>query len=184
MFWSNDSGYQDITAIEYLGIDLQLSEAERARWQAVLIDARSFENTFGIEHSLAWAMNIHAGNDCHICDSTALEISGGAGASFRTRSLILYSLFHVETAVWWDSGAKAYLAPGLAVGLRLGGNEWSFTLETSRHWWKERIHTEGETRINYALGLNHDLFVKGRASDLEGGRNESEYTLGWTEYFN
>ena len=183
-FWSNDPGYQDITAIEYLGIDLQASEAEHVRWQALLINARSFENTFGFGHPLAWSFDVHAGNNCLICDANAVEISGGAGASFRIRPLILYSLLHVETAAWWESGAQAYLAPGLAVGLRVGFGDWSFTLETSRHLWKERIHTEGESRINYALGTNHSLFIKGRASNLEGGRDESEYTLGWTEFFN
>jgi hypothetical protein len=185
-FWSSDRGYRDVSAIEFLGFNVDWMTGEDLRWKALLLDARSFENAFDLDPKVSWTLDLSANNRCWVCQSEDLDVqvNGGMGAAWVRGEFTIYSLAHVKSASWIADGVNALIAPGMLAGMKWGSDSSSFVIEGSHHWWRELRSATIDARGTYNFDVNRSLFLKFRYEDLGPRATRNEATLGWVQFFN
>lgn len=185
-FWSNDPGYRDVSAIEFLGVDLDWRKDADLRWKALLINARSLESAFGLDPKMSWSFEFSAGNECLLCENNnaKLQASGGVGGSWVNPRFLLFGLVHLKSAVWFEEGARALAAPGFAGGVKWDLDSTSLVLESSHHWWNHLRNSVVDGRVTYRFDTNRNIFFRTRYEDLGPRVTKSEFTLGWIQFFN
>lgn len=177
-FWSGDQGYDEISGIEYLGLDLDVAANEKARWSALLAKATSYD-------SLSWSFEGKLTNRCLLCDTEieAVQVEGGVGLGTKSTNFISYLLAQARGAAWLESGAQGLLAPGFAAGFKYRIFEWTFAAENRTHWWRTRRVSESTARMTWALQRDLNFSLSGSHEDLSNTSSRSYLGLALVRFF-
>jgi hypothetical protein len=185
-FWSSDKSYDDLTSIEYLGLDIEYEATKPTRWNALLVDARSFENFFELSRKISWQFETDFGNlkSNFNQDRTELQINGGVGVSHKWANSLFYSLLHLENSAWQEEKIKAMVAPGFLFGWKFASNNFTYLAEVSEHWWHAEEQTKFRVRANKSSSLNDNISIQfeevGSANQI-GHENKS--SMSWAHFF-
>ncbi len=184
-FWSGDRGYDDISGIEYLGVDLEAAATEKARWSLLLAKATAYENFFSFARDLSWSFEGKLTNACSICrtDASVADVEGGVGVGAKTSNFTAYLLAHVKAAAWSENGTQGLVAPGFASGLKSRHGRLTMSIEARTHWWKDANETRVDARVTRSLGLSRSLLVHANHEDLNEANYRSSLSLGFAQFF-
>lgn len=165
--WSADRGYQDVSMIEYLGVDYKHRAKEKDRWNFLFVQAQTLEDFWGDTRKASWGVGIRVTNDCALCgtDRTQLQISGSYGLSTRQHQWLFAFLPDLKTALWHETDLQAMAAPGARSLVRWSQGNWLFYAEASSHWRKSQWTTDFESRLGYSVSRDQLLFLKARKDE-------------------
>lgn len=161
--WLNDRSYQDVSAIEYLGFDLQTRGDENPLWSILMVKALTLEDVWREMNSSfkpSWGFDVALGNDCLLCSddgttqTTRLNFSGAFGVSQKFSSWQIALLPEVYASAGTDS---FLLAPGVKSLVKWGRDSWSLYLEKSFYFMPGRAVGDLEARFGY--GFSKDLYL-------------------------
>lgn len=183
--WSGDRGYEDVSVIEYLGIDVDWRDTQTDLWSLLFVGARSIEGSEDRVFSMAWDFTARATNDCYICrtNQAALAMSGGAGLAARWQGVRCFFIADVSAATWEEEGAQGLLAPGVVAGAKWLAGRWTLTAEARADFFHERKFREWQARLNHQTTTNINLFVQTKYRDLSSERSEAASTAGLAAFF-
>lgn len=184
-FWSKDPGYADISAIEYLGAEIEWLKDEKTKWSLTLIDVLSLNDFSSWDKRVSWTFAMDLQSHCRLCPTLRPQahISGGAGLSKQFGQTLIYLLAHVDGAAWSKAGAQGLLAPGFLAGAKINSGPSSVTAGIAKHWWRERAADSARLRWSVEFSQNEVPFIELRA---EGVRDQSDQifaSAGWTSFF-
>lgn len=170
-YWSNDRGYNEISAVEYLGMDYQKRMTESDRWKFQFIKVQNFEDFFDYEKKASWSFDVRITNQCLICatDRPQFQMSGSYGLSHRYSQVTFSLLPDLKTAVWeYEQGVRGVLAPGLKAYFKWDLNRWIIYAEWSHHWWERRNADEFDIRLGYTPQKDLSIYVKHQKDTIMG----------------
>jgi hypothetical protein len=184
--WSGDSAYAGVSAIEYLGLDVEWFLKNKTRWNVLLVDARSHEEFFGLDRNFSWMFDTKALNHCLLCETEnpQLQVAGGAGVAHNFGPMRIYFFAHLQNQMWEKNGLQGFIAPGTLLGLKMvKGRRLTLLSEASMHWWKNLRSLDLSGRLNYAWNKNDNGFISVRSESLESRSADLEYIMGWARFF-
>jgi hypothetical protein len=184
-YWSGDRGYEDVSAIEYLGGDIDWREKQNSLWSLLFVKARSSEGSSDQLLSVAWNFEAKTTNDCLLCQTTEpiAEISGGAGAAIRLENFHAFFIGDLRSAAWSKDGTQGLLAPGILLGAKLYAGRWTIIAESQHHYFNHRVASELQARLTHQTTSNFNLFVSTGYREVHDGMNEATTTLGLVQFF-
>ena len=185
--WSSDQGYDDLSAIEYLGFDIRASQDALTRWTALLAKVDSFENILASEPKGSWVVEAKASNDCLLCrvDDPAAQVSAGYGAALSIQRSRLYLLGDVRVASWLRDGAQALSAPGWRLGTKIALEKESLTFlgELGQHVWRTDVLSELSVSATLQRNVDDALITEFRYSNLRQVSDSAGLTFGMAHFF-
>jgi hypothetical protein len=184
-FWSKDPGYADITAIEYLGAQIEWRKGEDTRWSATLIDVFSLTDFTAWDQRASWKFSIDLQSYCRICSTRQPQahLTGGAGIAKQLGPLRIYILANIDGAAWLEDGTQGMLAPGLLAGGKLSLKNSSVTAAFTKHWWKNRDDYSAALRWSVDFSQSEFPFVELRGDGLRGEFDSLFAQAGWVSFF-
>ncbi|MNK12061.1 hypothetical protein D3C87_301170 [compost metagenome] len=162
--WLYDESYQDISAVEYLGFDLQKNGSDKELWNLLFVRAQTLEDVWQETYSLvkpSWGFHVALGNDCLLCKpentQERLNISGSFGISQKFGALTLALLPELSTSIASD---HLLAAPGVAGLVKWGRGPWSFYLEKKIYVMPDIDPAPFDFRAGYGFTKNAHLMLK------------------------
>lgn len=191
-FWSPDSGYEDISSIEYLGANVEWNERGKTNWTFLLAKALAVDVPDQQLAALAWSFEAEMTNACRICDTDTAtgRISGGAGLATKIRRAELYLLAHGTSSVWHEGDWQGSLMPGLLAGARVRIRDFSFVTEGSSHFgilgFEKAVSARFTWQPKSSLSsgeANTAFLIESRWTEASQVRAERAIGVGWALFF-
>ncbi len=183
--WSADPGYAEISAIEYLGADLELRNGQSSRWNFLFIQAKSLNDFLQSERPLSWSFSAGVTSSCRLCQTTrpAVQVAGGPGLAVKKSTFLVYGIAQFQAATWQARTLQARLAPGLTLGSLIKFDRTSILADLSHHWWKVSQVSTATLQLAYVIKINQAALAEIRHSAVTNQFTDTDATLGWAWFF-
>ncbi len=183
--WSPDPGYADISAIEYLGADIEWRNRQTSRWNLLLVQAKSLNDYLQNDRLFSWSLAAGVTNYCLLCQTTrpAMTVTGGPGLAFQLSKILVYGIAEVQGASWKAKTLQGLMAPGIVLGALVKFRRASIGAQLNHQWWKSSQVMKADLQFAYAVQLNQSALSELRCSAVQNQVAEVDATLGWAWFF-
>lgn len=163
-FDQSNTGFDDFSAIQYLGADalLDFENPQSSEYDFTVADIRSFENWHSQELKKSWLLkfNFKSKSEFQTANSTTFNSKAGLGLSNSWGLFRLYSLAVVKSETLLKNQSQTLIRIGFLNGFKYEFNKNRILAELDTEFLKHRTRQRPIFQWAYSFNLNSSLLTR------------------------